>query len=783
MNGKKASTLHLAFERAAAFVPAKLVQRLSGVVVHGYWIDRCRYFYVVTKVDRAGGGFAQPMIADANTGTNAAAIEIDVLIQLLNAASQATSSRADLAAAEYDMPQATTLVVTVKQAAYWICLDRRLVLRIENVGGPPALHSPDGRRACVLKDHGVWVTDRRSGNTREILRGEPFNSYGHGLEAGPGAVAHRRSRLPNGLWSQDSQWFATHRIDERSLAETALMEYVPVGGGRPVMHRIKVAGPTDDVPLVEFVAVHIDSGRVLSASEYPAVPQAYSPFPLRQGWFTAEAFYYLRFNRSASQVELIELGLASGKARRVLEEATAAGWLELNPPTGGQPIVRVLTASNEVIWYSERDGYGHLYLYDLATGRLKNRITQGRWVVRDVVHVDEAGRRITFLANHEEGAVDPAHRRMCAIDFDGGGFQVLLEVDGDIAVQPDPVLGVRQDRAFSPSYAPSGVSQDGRFAIATIGAADRPTSTVLCDLASGRVIVLAAVSMEGAWTAPCPRPFEVTAADGVTKLHGVMFLPSDFDAGNSYPLVDYIYPGPQINWFTRRHPSGVGSVAQSVAELGMVAIIVESRGLPLRSRAFHQCTAGRLHEPQLMDHAAVISQLCERHAFIDRNRIGIFGQSGGGYATARALFDYPELFKVGVAVCGNHDNRNYFAHWLNKYGGPPRSDVLNEQSNLEAAGRLAGKLFLIHGDMDDNVHVAQTLSLANALIAAGKDFDQLLVPGAGHFMLQSDPYVIRRLWSFLARHLLGVEFPVGFKFEYSAEEAAAGTRFFMADFS
>lgn len=782
MDGDNISTLQQVFARAAAFVPAKFAPRLGGVVVNGYWIDSFRYFYVVTKSNRDGDCFMQPMIADVSSFTCIAAIEIDMLVRLLNVSSPATLTRDDLAAADYDMPQATTLVVMTQRAAYWICLRRLVVLRTENLEGPPALYSPDGRRACILKDHGLWVTDRHSGDTREMLRGEAFNAYGHALESGSGAVAHRRFPLPNGLWSQDSSWFATHRIDERALAESALMEYAPPGGGRPVLHRVKVAGPDDAVPLVEFVVAHSGSGQVWSAAGYPAVPQAYSPFALRQGWFTARSFYYVSFDRPAARVELIELDLASGNVRPVLHETAAVGWLDLNPPTGGQPLVRVLHASNEVIWYSERDGYGHLYLYDLETGRLKNRITRGDWAVRDIVHVDEANRRIIFLANGEEGAGDPVRRRICAIDFDGSALRVLLQVKGDIAVQPDPVLGVRQDRAFRPSYAATGVSLDGRFAVAAIGAPGVPTSTVLCELASGRMLTLAAVEIEGQWAAPSPLPFEATAADGVTRLHGAMFLPSDFDAEKSYPLVDYIYPGPQINWFSRRHPSGVGLVAQSVAELGMIAMIVESRGLPLHSRAFHQGDAGRLYEPQLRDHAAVIAQLYERHHFIDRNRIGIFGQSGGGYATARALFDYPELFKVGVAVCGNHDSRNYFAHWLNKYGGLSGGGSSEEQSNLGAAHRLTGKLLMIHGDMDDNVHVAQTLSLANVLIADGKDFDQLIVPGAGHFMLQSDPYVMRRLWGFLVRHLLDVEPPVTFKLEYSADEVTVGMRFFMSDF-
>jgi dipeptidyl aminopeptidase/acylaminoacyl peptidase len=306
--------------------------------------------------------------------------------------------------------------------------------------------------------------------------------------------------------------------------------------------------------------------------------------------------------------------------------------------------------------------------------------------------------------------------------------------------------------------------------VVQIGSVDTSTRTILAELATAKRIELARSNADALWTAPKPQPFEVLAADGVTKLYGALYFPTGFDPSKSYPLVDYIYPGPQLNWFARRLAAGFALTLQSVIELGMVGIVLETRGMPNRSRAFHQAGGGQLHEPQLSDHEAAIEQLWRRHPFLDRERVGIFGQSGGGYASARAMFDYPDLFKAAVSICGSHDSRNYISHWIDKYGGRPGTVERDDQSNVAVAYKLRGKLFLIHGDMDDNVVPAHTLALSAALIEAGKDFDHLIVPNAGHGVVPESPYAVQRLWNFFARHLLNAEPPADFILRWTRPE-------------
>jgi len=267
-----------------------------------------------------------------------------------------------------------------------------------------------------------------------------------------------------------------------------------------------------------------------------------------------------------------------------------------------------------------------------------------------------------------------------------------------------------------------------------------------------------------------PRRFSALAADGVTPLYGVMFFPSDFDEGRQYALVDYIYPGPSAAQQPQSLQSVSASLAVSLAELGLVSIMLNTRGTPVGSRHFHQQGYGGLLEPQLADHAAAVQQLCSRYPYLDRSRIGIIGWSGGGAAAARAIFDYGSIFKVCVSACGNHDSSAYASLWSDKYRGPNQCEAWPGQANSAAVSGLSGKLLLISGDMDENVHPSQTLRLVDALIGENKDFELLIVPNAGHDVLLASGYAQRRVWDFMVRNLLEEEPPTSFEVRFEPDE-------------
>jgi dipeptidyl aminopeptidase/acylaminoacyl peptidase len=247
-------------------------------------------------------------------------------------------------------------------------------------------------------------------------------------------------------------------------------------------------------------------------------------------------------------------------------------------------------------------------------------------------------------------------------------------------------------------------------------------------------------------------------------------LPPAFDPDQRYPLIDYIYPGPQVAHQPQSFQSVNSALARTLAELGFITLMLDTRALPISSRAFHQVGYGRLLEPQIADHAAVVRDLFKTLPFIDETRVGIIGHSAGGAAAARAMFDYGSIFKVGVSVCGNHDPNHYAALWADKYCGPDDSSRAALCNNSVAAHKLQGHLLLVAADMDENVPLSQTLALADALIRANRTFDLLIVPNANHDVLMTHGYTQRRVWDYFVRHLLGEEPPADFEVGFEPYE-------------
>jgi len=767
------------YERAASYAPAVFAPNMAGVC-EGYWVDRHRFFFCVRQRGASGDLLPVPKLFHTETKQCAALIEMEDLARLLSSGSDADLSVADLAAAEITMLDTDKLMIQLGMTIFHAALDGPALIRTEPFDPTPMLYAPDRSSAAFLRGHAVWIKDLETGAEQQITPdGAIYKAYGAAPESGIAPLAGRKMPVPHGEWSADSQWFVTHVIDESAMLEGGLTEHVPHGGGRAAVHSYKVSAPDGPLPTLQYLAWNRISGAVTTSDRSFAV-HLMSPFTFGHAWLQDDMLYVVDAERCAADTALVAMELMTGKTRVILRETAERGWIDVHPAVNGHPLVRPVQSTNELIWWSQKDGRGHLYLHDLASGQMKNQITSGDWMVREIVHVDAEARRVLFLASGFDDAADLGHRGLFEVGFDGDGLRRLVDDPADLAVRPDVSSIGAQMLRFRPR-ASSGISPDGRFVTAQLGAIDQPTRTVVIEVATGDSWELAAIELAGLWQAPLPKPFNVLAADGKTQLHGAMYVPSDFDPGRSYPLVDYIYPGPQINWLTRRFPSVNALTAQCFAELGMVTIVLETRGMPNRDRAFHQAGQGAMLEPQLGDHVAAIRQLCDRHPFLDAARVGLFGQSGGGHATARAMFDYPETFSAGIAVCGNHDNRNYISLWLDKYCGPPGSPEREEQSNVGAAHKLRGNLFLIHGDMDDNVHPAHTLAVSAALIAANKDFDQLIVPGATHAIMMENPYVLRRMWDYFVRHLLGAEPPRGFELRWTPQGFVAALKMMMAD--
>jgi dipeptidyl aminopeptidase/acylaminoacyl peptidase len=466
-----------------------------------------------------------------------------------------------------------------------------------------------------------------------------------------------------------------------------------------------------------------------------------------------QRLYFTHAVRAAKRIQLMEANLETGDARFIVKDSLPT-QVELNLDiTGAKPNWDVINDGQDVIWFSERDGWGHLYRFD-GDGNLKNQITLGPWTVGEIIYIDDATDRIYFTARGREVGRIPVMADLYVINADGSGLTLLGGEDADHTIAVTPSGSYFVDNFSRPEVPPVTVLRDR-------------TGRVVRELQRADLSQLEEIG----WS--LPEPFSYKARDGVTTMYGLIYKPSDFDSTNTYPVVEYIYPGPFIGsvgtWsFTGgRLGTALRSDQDALAELGFVVVQMDHLGTPFRSKTIQDNYWGNMGDNGIPDHIAALKQLGARHSFIDLERVGIYGHSGGGFASTDAILRYPDFYKVAVSSAGNHDNRTYHAAYAEKYQGLLVRDTVKGTDNYESsanyllASNLKGKLFLITGDMDDNVHPAMTLRVADALIKANKSFDFLVVPDKAHGL--NEPYVIRRRWDYFVEHLLGETPPVNYE--------------------
>ncbi len=758
-------------ERALEQLAPQVRPRVFNPMLRPHWIGGTDRFWY--RHEAADG--IRFMLVDAGSGQQQPAFDHVEAGRAIAAATGRPADPARLPIAGLDLTD---------PAAPVLCLDGGTRVRMAAdgssavVAAPPTprpgeVLSPDGRHAAFVRDHDLWLRDLAGDSERRLTTdGAPHHAYGKSPDQNLTTVTlvRRGIRLPaNVLWSPDGRWLLTSQLDERLVADLPLVQHVPDDGSvRPLLHNVKFALSGDaHLPVETHVIVDVAHGTVLRAASGPHVTTVTTCIEKEEAWWSADStrVFFLDRDRLWQRQTLFELTAATGAVRAVHTE-TAATFLDVNVSVLGLPNIRVLEASDEFIWFSQRDGWGHLYLHDLRTGACKNAITAGAWLVRDLLHVDAEARSLTFLAGGMDPEANPYHRVLCRIGFDGTGLAVLTPGTEDnvlaMPIKRNPRDHIRPAMDPGSWRAPSGrFFVHTRSDLRTLPVSDlrRADGTRVATLATAELTP--ELAARWCW----PLPFRVLADDGVTELFGAMWRPWDFDPGRRYPVIDYIYPGPQRGQLptvrlTDVMPDlGNACLPQAFAELGFIVINVDGRGTPLRSKAFHDASYGRLHDPgTLGDHVAALRQLASRHDWIDLSRVGIMGHSGGGYASVRALLDHPDVFHVAVATSGNHDQMGYSFAWTEKYMGAVRRgadgrSTYADAANAPFADRLRGRLLLATGDMDDNVHPALTLQVAAALIAADKDFDFLPLPNDDHTTVWSRPYFLRRAMEFLVRHL------------------------------
>jgi dipeptidyl-peptidase-4 len=619
-------------------------------------------------------------------------------------------------------------------------------------GGAPESLSPDGRFAAFIRDDNLWV--REVATKKETpLTTDGVKDFGYATDN----AGWTRSNRPVLTWSPDSKKIATFQQDQRGVGEMYLVE---TRVGHPVLQAWKYPLPGDKVvTTIQRVVIHLDGPRVVRLKMPPDEHRSTTADDIKDRGGTiadlqwspdGSRLVFVSTSRDHKHEILREADPETGDVRVVLEEKVATFF-----ESGGN--WRFLPRTNELVWFSRRDNWGHLYLCDMATGALKNRITSGEGNVGSILRFDEKARVIYFIGLGREKGRDPYFRHVYKVGFDGRGLALLTPEDADHAV------------SLSPS---------GRYLVDSYSKPDVPPVTVLRNSAGKLLAKLeeADISPLLATGWPPPMPFSAKGRDGVTDVYGLLFRPTHFDPAKKYPIVNSIYPGPQSGSVGSRSFTPTRGDTQALAELGFVVVQVDGMGTPNRSKSFHETYYGDMGDNTLPDQVAAMKQLAERYPWIDIDRAGIYGHSGGGYAACDAMFRYPDFFKVGVSQAGNHDNRGYEDDWGEKWQGllaknADSTSNYDDQANQSHAKNLKGKLLLAHGTLDGNVPPYLTLLVVDELIKANKDFDLVLFPNRSHGF-GSEPYMVRRRWDYFVRHLLGAEPPK----EYPMKPAAPRRR-------
>lgn len=625
---------------------------------------------------------------------------------------------------------------------------------------PWASVSPDGKTVVYAKDFNLY---RMSREDYEKLKKDENDStvvdipltkdgvkdfgFGQGYSyLNTDTLANGKRKGVWGVWSPDSRHFATVASDDRAVKELWVIN--SVAEPRPTLETYKYQMPGEKEAPVDHLYVfdmndnsrkEVNTSRfkdqTLSIASRPRLHKQRAMYDQPAVWLGDDSrFFVTRSSRDLHRIDICSYTVGADTLKPIIEE-------RMNTYQEVRPLAAV-NNGKELVQWSERDGWAHLYLYD-DKGNMKRRLTEGPWHVHRILKVDEPTRKVYFTAMGREEGMHPYYQGLYSVSLDGGPVKKLTK--GDYFHSPV-------------------IDDNARYFVNNYSRVDTVPETAIFDMAGNKIMPLerADFSQLIANGYKFPEIFKVKAADGVTDLYGVMYKPFDFDENKSYPIIDYVYPGPQVE--ATNYPFTRMSVrTDRLAQAGFVVITVGNRGgHPDRSKWYHNYGYGNLRDYGLADQKAAIEQLAARHKYIDINRVGIHGHSGGGFMSTAAILQYPDFFKVAVSCAGNHDNRIYNRWWSETHHGvkekvSEKGDttfVYSIKTNPEIARNLKGHLMLVHGDIDNNVHPGNTIRVANALINANKRFDFLYLPTQRHSFGHMDEYFYWRMVDYFSDYLL-----------------------------
>ena len=749
------------YKRAESFLASNTRPLVSNTISSVNWLEDGRVVY-----QRSVSNGSEFVLADPETAEKKLAFDHERLAESLSNLTENDISSNDLPFRTFTFSEDGSSILFSAQGELFLCSLNDYSCETEvseiNPFRTGAAISPDGSKEAFIRDYNLWVRNTQTGEETQLTTDGEEN-YGYATNN----AGWTKRDTPVLLWSPDSQRIATFRHDSRNVGE---MYLVSTAVGHSELEQWKYPLPGDEhIFMIERVILNLDRSQQ-ALVRLDMQPDAHRSTITdhvagRDGTFldvewssNGNSLAFVSSSRDHKQAHLQTANPNTGAVTSVFTEEEETFF-----ESGIDGISwRYLPESDEAIWFSQRDNWGHLYLYDLETGRLKNQITEGEWNVREVLHTDAENRIIYFIGSvREEG--DPYYEYLYKVNFDGSGLSLLTPGEFDHDVE---------------------LSVDAGYLVDTYSTPDTPPVSVIRDLEGNEIMELERADIskltEAGWQPPVP--FSVKARDGETDLYGLMYKPTNMDESDIYPVLNYLYPGPQSGSVRSRSFTPSRSDKQALAELGFIVVEVDAMGTPGRSKEFHEFYYGNMGDNGLPDQITMIEQLGDRHSWMDISRVGIFGHSGGGFASTRAILEFPDFYDVAVSGAGNHDNRNYADDWGEKWhgllvendevatnedgvqvGNSETSTNYDSQANQLLAENLKGKLLLTHGTLDSNVPPYNTLLVVNALIDANKDFDMIMFPNRGHGYYR-EPYMMRKRWDYFVRHLKNTEPPKEFEF-------------------
>ncbi len=730
------------YQRAEQQLAASTNKLVTGTVDYPSWSGDSRLTYRSHTID--GNRF---YVFDVEQQKKQLAFDHQKLAEALARITESEIDHNKLPFRTFRFIDDHSINLTIKKVEYRCNLSSYLCKQDGMAAKSGELVSPDGKRAVFIRANNLWVRELATNEERQLTT-DGMQDFGYGTNN----AGWIRDDKPVVKWSPDSKKLTTFKHDSRNVGEMAVVSTVV---GHPDIDVWKYPLPGDKhIFTIHRVVIDVEQGKVIPLDMAPDDHRSTITDHVagRDGslldvdWASDSSnFAFVSSSRDHKKATLRIADAKTGKVKTLFTE-TEDSFFE----SGVDGISwRYLSKTNEVVWFSQRSDWGHLYLIDAKSGKVKNQITQGDWTVIELLAVDQTSGKLIFTGAGREGG-DPYFHYLYSVNKDGSDLRLLTPEKKHHRIT---------------------LSDNGQYFLDRVSTYNQAEMSYLRSTNSAKSTLveqmdISALSATG-WQAPTP--FIVKDRNGEQDIYGLMYKPSHFDKNKQYPVVNYLYPGPQVGSIRGRHFRSARGDNQAIAELGFIVIEIDALGTPGRSKSFHEAYYANMGDSGIPDQVAAIKQLAKKYSWIDDSRVGIWGHSGGGFASTRALLTYPDFYSVAVSQAGNHDNRLYEDDWGEKWHGlevknEDGSSNYDSQANQLIVDNLKGKLLIAHGTTDTNVHPNNTLIVVDALIKANKDFDMLLLPNRGHGFAR-EPFMMRKRWDYFVTHLLGATPPKEYFFE------------------